>query len=665
MKKIFVLLLLFGVMYSLYAQEDMRFKYRNILNIRNIPANTKDLNSFAFCDLGSWFGFALPTEEIKGYLGSFPGPYVVSDGIWLSKSFIKFNMRDTKSEKDYDFSEGKLVEISYYPGMLTQKYIIDNVYVELYLIFITNRTAVIKAQLTSIDDNPHTVKISWNGNIFSEAAGIASSPDGINLNLAKSGRKLLIHWGIQPGYKADAASNAYLISNEREFKIEKGKYTSSYIFVSQFQNDKEKKYETEIASDFLGFPKKFFEFNRIRWNNYLSKVLQTEESWGDDTDYMQAMVKCLMTLINNWKSPMGALRHEGVVPSYSHDYFTGFWAWDSWKHSAALANIEPELAKNQMRAMFDFQNSVGMIPDCVFIDSTQNNWLDSKPPLASWAAWKIYEATKDKAFLKEFYPKLVKYHYWWYKERDNNKNGLCEYGSTKDNKEAALWESGMDNAIRFDEIKMLKNNENAFSMNQESVDLNSYLYAEKLYLSNIAGVLEIKSDSVKFSKEAGELKEKIRTAFYDNIKGYYFDLKLPSKHFSDVWGPEGWIPLWASIASPAEAESVRRALLDGSKFKTKVPFPTVSADNLKIDPTGYWRGPVWLDQAYFGIIGLRNYNYTKDARRLTKRTFDNLEGFLKSDKPIRENYNPLTGEGLKATNFSWSAAHLLLMWWGK
>jgi len=55
----------------------------------------------------------------------------------------------------------------------------------------------------------------------------------------------------------------------------------------------------------------------------------------------------------------------------------------------------------------------------------------------------------------------------------------------------------------------------------------------------------------------------------------------------------------------------------------------------------------------------------KTQKKLTKKTFERIEGYLDSDKPIRENYNPVTGEGLEATNFSWSAAHLLLLWWGK
>ena len=56
------------------------------------------------------------------------------------------------------------------------------------------------------------------------------------------------------------------------------------------------------------------------------------------------------------------------------------------------------------------------------------NWNErnSKPPLAAWAVWEIYQATGDKAFLLEMLPKLIAYHQWWY----HNQNGLVEYGAT-------------------------------------------------------------------------------------------------------------------------------------------------------------------------------------------------------------------------------------------
>jgi len=124
----------------------------------------------------------------------------------------------------------------------------------------------------------------------------------------------------------------------------------------------------------------------------------------------------------------------------------------------------------------------------------------------------------------------------------------------------------------------------------------------------------------------------------------------------------GWkaIPLWAGVASRAQGAAVRGKLVDPAEFATKVPFPTVAKSSPYFDPTEYWRGPVWLDQAYFSLVGLRSYGYRADARTFADRLRTSTSGLL-GDRPIMENYDPTTGAPLNSTNFSWSAALLLAL----
>ena len=102
-------------------------------------------------------------------------------------------------------------------------------------------------------------------------------------------------------------------------------------------------------------------------------------------------------------------------------------------------------------------------------------------------------------------------------------------------------------------------------------------------------------------------------------------------------------------------------MMDEGKFNTYVPLPTASKDNAKYDPNKYWRGPVWLDQALYGIEALQNYGYNEEAKDLTIKLFDHSKG-LTGDGPIHENYNPETGEGLHTKNFSWSASAFYLLY---
>jgi putative isomerase len=120
-------------------------------------------------------------------------------------------------------------------------------------------------------------------------------------------------------------------------------------------------------------------------------------------------------------------------------------------------------------------------------------------------------------------------------------------------------------------------------------------------------------------------------------------------------GTEGWIPLWANLATTSHAKGVEKVMMNKKMFNTYMPLPTTSRDNKKFTATKYWRGPVWLDQAMFGVEGLQNYGYTKDALALTDKLFDHAQG-LNGTGPIRENYNPLNGNGLNSMNFSWSSS---------
>ena len=102
-------------------------------------------------------------------------------------------------------------------------------------------------------------------------------------------------------------------------------------------------------------------------------------------------------------------------------------------------------------------------------------------------------------------------------------------------------------------------------------------------------------------------------------------------------------------------------MMDVNRFNSFVPLGTLDLSHPRLEPErGYWRGPVWLDQAYFGIRGLRNYGYDKEANELTLKILNNCQGWW-ADQPVHENYNPLTGETLNAPHFGWSSAHLLLM----
>jgi glycogen debranching enzyme len=66
-----------------------------------------------------------------------------------------------------------------------------------------------------------------------------------------------------------------------------------------------------------------------------------------------------------------------------------------------------------------------------------------------------------------------------------------------------------------------------------------------------------------------------------------------------------------------------------------------------------WRGPVWINTNWYLARGLRRYGRPDLARHLEDRSAALVEG-----AGFREYYDPRTGEGHGARDFSWSALAL-------
>lgn len=724
--------------------------FANVLDITATPDeeiygdySTNKFNNFS--DLGAWHGYYLHDKDAKQLYGGFAGPVVIAEEypLNLSDAVSRIVITDQNGTA-YDLSalDASKTEQIYYPGRLVQTYQLEQFQLSLELIFISNRTALIRTTIQNTQaDTDLSLKLKWEGKIFEKTgkvqldASLAATEQGVEVQfkdvrntwnyLTKAENRFQIAFDQPVSTSVAQDARSYTSEMKEPVTIKAGEsfstcQTQSFTFTAAEE-------EKELAANSAVFanPQKYFDENTTRWQDYLDKTFSGRENTSDKR-YQNAAVKAIETLTTNWQSAAGALKHDGVVPSMSYKWFVGMWAWDSWKQAVATARFNGSLAQDNIRALFDYQinsddkirpQDAGTIIDCIFYnqDSARGgdggNWNErnSKPPLAAWSVWNVYKQTNDTAFLKEMYPKLIAYHNWWYTNRDTDQNGIAEYGAMvhdahykyvensdseieKDANgdpvvndeaviEAAAWESGMDNATRFDQegngpddigVKVFKNKDAngkviGYSINQESVDLNAYLYAEKGFLKSIAEELGHAEDAKKYEAEAKKVADYINSNMYDAETGFYYDLQTTQDGSEKKLlvnrgkGTEGWLPLWANLATAEQAQKVRDNMTDPEKFNLKVPFPTASKDNSKFVASTYWRGPVWLDQALYGVEALQNYGYTQDAVQMATALFDNAEGLL-GDGPIRENYNPLTGEGLHTKNFSWSASAYYLLY---
>lgn len=664
MKRKIVLSVALLILCFLHGFGKGKFKQDQFVNLLNIEVGYKiSPNGYFFSDLGDWHGYGFNNPSNQMLTGGFRGPAFAGERSlklqWLSDCFEKMTLTETtgKGTKALPYTETVVNE--YLPGMLRQQLKAGDIQAQLREIAVSDRSTMIEYKITNQGHTERTIGALLNGKATYKDAQCDFLSDH-SLSVGVSGNK---HYFVvsfpENSSLTPKDNNAYEATIESR-KLSPGKSYIFYTFTTYCPAASQQEAIAVHQNLKVKNAKKYLKQNQERWEGYLNNILERPTAYLQSERNRNWAVKALMTLHTNWRSAAGDLKHAGVQPATGH--FDAFWAWDSWEHAAALSVFNPELAKDQMRTMFDFQTPEGMIIDLVSLYQKDNNKACSKPPIASWATYMVYQRTKDKAFIKEMLPKLLKYHEWRYKYRDHDQNGLCEYGGIKGQVYMGQWESGMDVAVKFHGVKMLRNAEGAYSFDQESVELNSYLCAEKFYLSYMLEEIGRKEEAARLREEGEKLKKTIQDNFFDEETGFFYDRKLGTGKLVKVIDISGWIPLFTQVATPEQAAAVKKNMLDPELFGTYFPFSSLNHKHPLYQPDkGYFRGQTWMNYTYFGIRGWKNYGFVEDAEKYTWLLPDRLKGLAEPGYPIRENWNSATGEGMTAMHFGWSSAFSILL----
>ncbi len=317
--------------------------------------------------------------------------------------------------------------------------------------------------------------------------------------------------------------------------------------------------------------------------------------------------------------------------------FKGIWNWDSAFHALGLSNWDLELAKESVLGFLQFQKESGILPDVI---RENGEILDkySKPPVFPWATKIVYDRCNDLEFLKAVYPKFKLNEEYWVKYRSDK--GLFHYDAENKGEENyekfVRWESGWDDSVRWDNL----------IMEQWAIDLNSFMvdfYRAMAYFANILNLPE--DERVYKEKEQALIKLINEVLWNDDIK-CYVDVNRITGEKSTVITPASFMPLFSKFAPQDKAKCMEQIAL--TKFYSGMP--TVAYDNKEYGTT-YWRGPTWLNVAYFAAKGLKNYGFkvADDIKETILSWVDKNKDF------IYENYNSTTGDGIYGEDFSWSS----------
>lgn len=321
----------------------------------------------------------------------------------------------------------------------------------------------------------------------------------------------------------------------------------------------------------------------------------------------------------------------------------GLWNWDSVFHAMTVARYDGELAKSCIDNFAMFQCENGLLPDVIYADG---NIMDnySKPPVFAWGVLEVYKATDDVEFLKRNYERAAKNEAFWRSDRFDN--GLFFYSAQenpeKDDYLHPKWESGWDNSPRWDFAPIT---------DLYAIDLNCYMVLTYRSLAEMAEILG-DDNSEWISKEKALAKE-IEERLYNKDIGAYVDRNRKTGEYSTVLSPASFMPLFIGTASQERAESMNKIARDTKKFYPGMP--SVSYDDKGYD-NNYWRGPTWLNIAFFAIKGLDDYGYTDTASEMKEFILNMCYEGLPY---IYENYDSIKETGKSHNLFSWSSAFII------
>jgi glycogen debranching enzyme len=387
-------------------------------------------------------------------------------------------------------------------------------------------------------------------------------------------------------------------------------------------------------------------------------------------------------------APWCGREYDFVCPSTGTYPFQ--WFWDSCFHAVVLSHLDAERARVEIRSLLANAQPDGFVAHVTFWQrekyedmlatysiAYRTPYLSDcmQPPLLAEAVAAAARGDGGAAFLSEVLPAVRRYYDWLDRVRDPDRDGLV----------ATLQpdESGLDHAPKYDAYlgisglapeqftgawervagpyaEVGRDPGRMFALDLfvvEDVLVNS-IYAEN---ERVLGELLSGAGDAAGGEEMHRRARRTTTALvdkcYDRDAGLFFDLAGADEEMLRTNSVSSLMPLvLPDLPAPIAATLVDH-LEDPREYRSPVPVPSVamnvpSFSAAPIDKL-VWRGPSWINTNWYLSRGLRRHGRADLAAVLEDRSARLVE-----EHGFREYYNPLTGEGGGARDFSWTALAL-------
>ncbi|MEL7118217.1 MAG: trehalase family glycosidase [Bacteroidota bacterium] len=395
------------------------------------------------------------------------------------------------------------------------------------------------------------------------------------------------------------------------------------------------------------------------------------------------------------------------------------WNWDSGFTSIGHSYFSIDYAIREMKSLFSSQWENGMIPHIVFHSENEKTYFPNydfwesnvnpgapqkpkssgitQPPVHGFVIENLLEKFPDDeqiiAFVKNIFPKVVKYHRFLYTYRDPEREGLMfifhPWESGRDN--SPLWDESLDR-ITFEKGNIPEYERRDTSLAPSDERPTSYQYDRYVYLLQLGKKYQYDQEGIfkespfliqdtlmnatliqsnqslinigkRFGWDIAELEEwqqqsipKYRERLWHSEMNTFATYDIRAGHLIPHKEIGGLSALYAEVPTQEQATHLNNYLKSLHERGYYI-CPSFDVDSPLFDSKRYWRGPIWSQMNWLIYQGLKKYGFTETAQIVKSDLIELVSklGFYEYYEAQKALVADMT-RGYGGGNFSWTAA---------
>lgn len=339
--------------------------------------------------------------------------------------------------------------------------------------------------------------------------------------------------------------------------------------------------------------------------------------------------------------------------------------WDTF-FAATMASVgDRDLAYADTIETLRAATDEGFVPNY----ARGGNWKSfdrSEPPVGAITVLGLYERYRDRWFLEQCFPALLRWNEWWPAHRDIK--GYLAWGSDGGNppgnaddssrgtRAGAILESGLDNSPMYDDTVY---DPKRHVLEFADVGLMSMYIADSDALATIADELHRPEDARTLRNRSARYSRALQS-LWSPADGIFLNKDLHTGEFSRRLSPTNFYPLLSHTASAAQAHTmITRHLLNPQEFWGEWVMPAIARNDPAFRDQNYWRGRIWGPLNYLVYLGLARYDEPEARAQLAQKSYDLFLKEWRDHGHVHENYNAILGTGDDVSNsdrfYHWGA----------